>query len=191
MLDFDIVFFGIQGSGKGTQAVRIAEDFELNIFEMGAELRALSKQESNLGQKINEIVSAGDLVPDEIIMNMVEIFIEKINKDKRILFDGIPRTENQAALLKELLKNNDRTLVGVFIDVSEPEAVKRMLLRKRADDNPETIKKRFDNYKALTIPVIKTFEENNSLITINGDNTINQVTRDIENGLKTYEASSN
>lgn len=190
MLDFDCIFFGIQGSGKGTQAIRIAEHFELKIFEMGAELRAISQQNTDLGIRIKEIITSGDLVPDEIIMEMVEQFVDKIDSTQHVLFDGIPRTANQSELLHSLLEKHDRTSVGVFIELSEKVAVERMLMRKRADDTPEGIKKRFENYKASTVPVIDIFAKNNRLITIHGEQTIDEVTREIINGLEQYDTHS-
>lgn len=183
----DLIFFGIQGSGKGTQAERVAAYFDLNIFEMGAELRSIAQEESDLGKKVSAIMSAGELVSDDVVMDIVERFLGNISADTHVLFDGIPRTMIQAQMLGTLLHTHKRSEVGIYIELPEEVALERLLLRKRADDTEEGIKKRFENYYSATLPVINHYREENRLITINGNQGIDEVTAEILNAVKNYE----
>src|SRR6185295_10510811 len=91
----DLVFFGIQGSGKGTQAKKLAAEFGYDIFEAGGELRKIAASGSELGKTVKNYIDEGHLVPHEIIMEVVKEAIGKRPKDQKILFDGIPRDDNQ------------------------------------------------------------------------------------------------
>jgi len=202
----DYILFGMQGSGKGTQGKFLAEKLDLSVFEMGARLRELASAESELANKVKTIIEAGDLVPDEIIIEIVEDFIDNLPAGKSILFDGIPRTMNQSNLLTDLLKSKERAYSAVQIKITEEEAMKRLTTRKicsqckavfpasyqddncdqcsgelmvRADDNAESIQKRLDNYIAETVPVINSFKEQENLLEVNGEQAIEDVTTEL------------
>lgn len=169
----------MQGSGKGTQAKILAEKYQLKIFEMGGALRAMIASGSELGNKIKATVESGNLVSDEIVMEVVEAFLSENEANINILFDGIPRTMHQAGALLDLLKKHNRDAFGLYIEVSEEEAVKRMLGRGRNDDNQEVIQRRIENYRNETVPVIKDFYDRDRLIEVDGEQSIESVAEEM------------
>ena len=202
----DIILFGMQGSGKGTQGKILAEKYNLRIFEMGAELRKTIESGTTLGNKIKDVVAKGDLVNDDTIMMMIENFMQEVSANQPILFDGIPRTSQQSKLLLGLLNQHGRDAFALLIKISEKEAMKRLTQRRicqnckavypafyknnhcgecngtlitRQDDNAESIKKRLENYQKETLPVIKGFYEIDHLIEVDGEQLIPDVTEEM------------
>jgi len=202
----DLILFGMQGSGKGTLGRTLAENFNMQIFDTGGALRELMKEDSKLSRKIKEIVNRGDLVPNDIIMEIVQDFIEKSDKTKSVIFDGIPRSVIQSETLIQTLEKNNRKYKALLLDISEKTALTRLTTRKmckscgaiypadytknictkkidgkicngelytRADDIPDAIQKRLENYKESTIPAMEKFK--NQLIIIDGEPNINEV----------------
>ncbi len=191
----DIILFGIQGSGKGTLAKAIAANFDMNYFETGGELRKLAAEESDLGKKIKSIIEAGHLVSNDVVMEIVENFMNKQSDGKNIVIDGIPRNIEQSKMLEELLNKHNRNYLGILVDIPEEEALRRLTTRRicknckevypadykndkcekcggeletRADDNPDSIKTRIEAYKKETVPVINHFKEEDKLIVMDG-----------------------
>jgi len=175
-------------------------------FETGAQLRKLASEDSTLGHKVKEIIEAGHLVPNEIVMEIVEDFLSKVPNGKSIIFDGIPRKTVQAESLAKLLDGNDREYKAVVLDLSEEEALNRLTKRRicseckevypasykepacekcrgklitRTDDNAESIKVRIEAFVNETMPVIKMYEEKGLLIKINGEQEIDEVTKEL------------
>jgi len=199
----DLIFFGMQGAGKGTVGRLVAEHFNLKIFETGGALRALAQEDSPLGHKVKEIIEAGHLVPNEVVMEIVEDFLNKLEPGAQVLFDGIPRSTEQANSLNALLDKNGRTYKAILIKITEDTALTRLTTRKicskckkvfaadyknetcdepacdsaplttRADDNPEAIKTRIEAFKEETLPAIELYKDN--LIEIDGEPSIEQV----------------
>lgn len=180
----DIILFGIQGSGKGTQARILAEKWNLKIFETGAELRKITKENSNLGNTVREIISRGDLVPNEIVMEIIAHFLDNISKEERVLFDGLPRSMPQKETFDTLLKQKGRQTIGVFLDVPKDIVIERMKEREREDDTDEVIARRISNYENETLPVIKKYEEEGKMLHINGNQNIEKVHADIVSALQ-------
>jgi len=201
----NLVFFGIQGSGKGTQSLLIAEKTGGVIFETGAQLREIAALESNLGKKVKETIEKGNLVTNEIVMKVLENFVKEY-KNKRIIFDGIPRSWKQKETFDQLLKQENIPFLGILIDISEEEAKKRLLgrkiciqckkvfpanflenkcsvcageLKKRSDDNEKAILKRIENFSLETKPVIKKYQEEDKILVINGQQSVENVTKEI------------
>lgn len=202
----DIVLFGIQGSGKGTLGKAAADKYGFEYFETGAELRHLSKDGSELGNKIKEIIEAGHLVPDEIVMEILRHFMKNVPADRPVIIDGIPRTLAQAKLVEEVITNMKRDFKGIYVDVPEDIALKRLTTRRvcavckeiypadfkgdecakcggtlitRSDDHPEAIKTRIEAYLKETMPVIKKYDAENKLITMDGTVTIPEAVKKI------------
>lgn len=195
----DLIFFGMQGSGKGTLGKTVAAKYGMQIFETGAELRKLSQEDSNLGRKIKSIIEAGHLVSNEVVMEIVENFMKTRDHNSPIIFDGIPRKVEQANSLNVLLDKYARNYMGLLLDIKEETALRRLTTRRmcqacktifpaaykenickcggelitRSDDNPEAIKTRLQAFKDETIPAIEIYKD--KLITINGEPDIEEV----------------
>lgn len=180
----NLVLFGMQGAGKGTQAKILAEKFGYRIFETGAELRALMKESSDLAKKVKEIVERGDLVPNEIVMEIISQFVEATPSETPILFDGIPRSLPQKETFDALIAKHYRPIQGIFIDINRSEALERLLMRGRSDDNEEAIERRLSNYETETLPVIETYEKEGILKRVPGMQSIEAVAEDIEAAVK-------
>lgn len=197
----DIVLFGIQGSGKGTLGKLVAEKYGYSIFETGGELRKLSKEESPLGKKVKSIIEAGHLVPTEVVMEIVENFMQNLPAGTEALIDGIPRKIDQAEAFDTLMKKLNRNFKGILIEVSKDAALKRLSTRRicekckavypanytkdncekcggnlitRSDDNPESIKTRLQAFFDETMPVIERYKTANKMISMNGEISIEE-----------------
>ncbi len=175
----DIILFGVQGSGKGTQAQRIAKEFGYQIFEAGAELRKIRESDTDLGKLVKSIIDKGDLVPNEIVMEIVAEFLRNISADTKVIFDGLPRSMLQKESLDDLLNAANRDAVCLFLELPRDIAIERMQERGRADDTDAVIKTRIDNFEAQTMPVIQTYADQSTLFCINGNQPIEKVTADI------------
>ncbi|MFC1655552.1 adenylate kinase family protein [Patescibacteria group bacterium] len=202
----DLILFGIQGSGKGTQGRLLMDRYDTAYFETGAELRRLSKEDSKLGKKVKEIIEAGHLVPNEIVMEIVEDFLKNVPEGKNVIFDGIPRKMEQAKSLDALLQEHGREYKALILDLPKEVAINRLTLRRicskcktaypadyenemcercnselitRSDDNPESIKTRINAYFEETMPVIDMYLEQDKLIRINGEQSIEGVSQEL------------
>ncbi|NOS67164.1 MAG: nucleoside monophosphate kinase [Candidatus Peribacteraceae bacterium] len=180
----DLVLFGIQGSGKGTQAKRLASEFTYDIFEAGGELRKIAASGSELGQTVKSFIDAGHLVPHEIIMQVVKEAILARPKNQKILFDGIPRDENQMKGFDEIMQGAGRPFRCIHILLSPDEGMKRILGRAqqegRADDaDTEIVKRRMKTFTEKTMPVIEKYKEEGNMMEIDGMKSVEDVYRDM------------
>lgn len=207
----DLVLFGMQGSGKGTQGQLIAKRHKLKTFETGAELRKLAQENSVLGKKIKSIIESGRLVENEVVMEIIENFMKSIGENDIVLFDGLPRKEEQAETFDTLMGKLGREFIGILIEISEEIAMKRLTTRRicgkckevypatykeifcakcrnklvtRNDDNVNAIATRLKAYRDETLPVIRKYEREGKMIKINGEQTIENVDKDLEAALK-------
>ena len=176
----DLIFFGIQGSGKGTQAKKLAAEHDYDIFEAGGELRAIASSGTELGETVKSYIDVGKLVPHEIIMNVVEEAISKRSPDQKIIFDGIPRDIDQMRDFNSVMEKLGRSFCCIHITLSEEEAVQRILKRAekegRADDaSEETIRKRMGTFLEKTMLVIKEYENQNKVYDVDGQGTIDEI----------------
>ena len=208
----DLVLFGMQGSGKGTQSKAIAEHCNLVIFETGAELRRLSSEDSELAQKVKAIIESGNLVPTEVVMEIITDFLHKLPAGKNALFDGIPRSDDQKEQFDALMTKEGRSFKGLLIELTEAEAVKRLTTRRmcptcktifpaayeketcehdgstlitRQDDTPDAIRVRLDTFLQKTVPVIEAYKAEGKMLIVKGEQAIEKVTTDIQEVLKT------
>ncbi|MDR2685062.1 MAG: adenylate kinase [Prevotellaceae bacterium] len=153
-----IVLFGAPGSGKGTLSALIAQEYNFMHLSTGDILRAETASKSDLGKLVDSYVSKGALVPDELIINILAKKIDKNIEAEGIILDGFPRTAAQAEALDEMLEKRGKKVdLMVDINVAEKTLFNRLVLRGatsgRADDTPETIKKRLNVYRKQTEPV--------------------------------------
>lgn len=185
----DLVLFGIQGSGKGTQAKKLAAQRGYKIFEAGGELRKIAASGTELGQKVSAYIDHGHLVPFAIIMEVVRTFVESGEENASILFDGIPRDPDQMHAFDDLMAKAGRTFTGVHIGVNEEEALKRIVQRAkeqgRADDaSEEFIRRRMTLFHEKTEPVIESYKQRGKLIEIDGAGSVDEVYGRIETALR-------
>lgn len=170
MKNLRIVILGRQGSGKGTQCLRLAELYGVIHISTGDMLRSAVESQSELGKKAKEIMDAGDLVSDEIINAIVSERIEKKDvSENGFVLDGYPRTASQAQALEgELLAKGLKLDLALNLEVPVEEVTQRMLDRSRADDTEEAIKRRLEIYENETTPLLKWFEDRNNLLVVDG-----------------------
>jgi len=176
----DLVLFGIQGSGKGTQAKRLAAERGYTIFEAGGELRKIAASGTELGKTVSSYIDHGHLVPFEIIMEVVKNAISAKSTDDKVLFDGIPRDLDQMNAFNGMMKELGRDFICLELTVDEEAALKRIQQRAkeqgRADDaSEEFIRRRMGLFHEKTEPVIKAYAEQGKLIEVNGDGTMDEV----------------
>lgn len=178
----DIVIFGAPGAGKGTQSDHIVERYHLTHVSTGDLLRSEIAAKSELGLRIKSIIDAGQLVSDDIVVEMIDKAIA--NDRNGILFDGFPRTVKQAETLDSLLAKHGRGITCmVQLEVPREELIRRMLERAkvsgRSDDNEETIKNRLVEYENKTLPVAQYYERKGKAVVINGLGDIKRISEDI------------
>tara|TARA_Y100001936_G_scaffold127474_1_gene124816 strand:+ start:152 stop:715 length:564 start_codon:yes stop_codon:yes gene_type:complete len=165
-----MVILGRQGSGKGTQAIRIAESYGVVHISTGDMLRAAVAEGTELGLKAKSIMDAGDLVPDSVINGIVEERLLKQDvRSSGFLLDGFPRTVGQAEALLSYAEKDLR--LALNLDVSIDEVMTRMLARGRDDDTAEAITRRLELYETETAPLLDWFEERGILKIVDGNGT--------------------
>ena len=179
-----IILMGPPGVGKGTQANRIADKFGIIHLSTGDILRAEVDGDTDLGKKAKEFMDAGQLVPDELLLNMMENRLQQKDCNKGYLLDGFPRTIPQAKGL-ELILNKIHHKIDFVISLTADETVlvNRLVLRGkesgRSDDTEEVIKERQQVYWKLTSPLLDFYRERKLLVAVNGLGTISDITNRI------------
>ncbi len=176
----NIALFGPPGAGKGTQAKRLAEKYNLTYISTGDILRKEIKEKTELGLQAKDIIEQGGLVSDEIIVQIIENNINMNPDSNGILFDGFPRTYAQAYILDGLLiKQNTKLSCLISLDVSKDILIKRMTARaekeNRADDKIEVIENRLREYDTKTVPVIDYYKEQGKYYSIDGVGSVDEV----------------
>ncbi|HVW66584.1 MAG TPA: nucleoside monophosphate kinase [Candidatus Peribacteraceae bacterium] len=181
----DLVLFGIQGSGKGTQAKKLAEEFNYSIFETGAELRKIAASGTELGNIIKSYIDAGNLAPLDIVMEVVKQAILAKPADQKLLFDGIPRDLEQMKSFNTIMREVGRDFRCVQLTLDDDTAFKRIqgraLQEGRADDaNEEAIRRRMNIFKERTLPVIESYRTDGNMTDIDGGRSIDEVYEDLK-----------
>jgi adenylate kinase len=178
---FNLILFGPPGSGKGTQSEKIVEKFGLIHLSTGNLLRQEIADKTPLGLEAKNFMDKGQLVPDEVVIGMIDSSLEKHADAKGFLFDGFPRTIAQAEALDKLLALKKTGICKVLaLEVTEEELVKRLVKRGetsgRSDDTDEqVIRKRFIVYKNETEPVAEYYHSQGKLERIQGEGSIDEI----------------
>ena len=181
----NLILFGPPGAGKGTQAKYLVKQFNNFQISTGDMLRDEIKKDTEIGKKIINYMNDGKFVEDEIVNKLLEkIIFDPLRKNK-LIFDGYPRTINQARNLENLLKKSDQKIDHIFfLNVKKDTIIerieKRKILENRSDDDSSIILKRYDTYMDTTRPVLDYYSKNSNFHEINGTQEIYQITREID-----------
>lgn len=204
-----IVLLGGPGAGKGTQAQRLVAEYGVAHISTGDLLRAAIKNGTELGKQAKSYMDKGQLVPDELVVNLVKERLADDDAQKGFILDGFPRNTAQAVVLDSELKDMGLALdAAVLVDVDPDVIVKRLSSRRtckncgytapagvdvcprcgdemyqRDDDKPETIQRRLDVYQTQTAPLIEYYKGHGLLKTVNGEQTVDDVYKDMKEQL--------
>ena len=176
----NIILFGAPGSGKGTQSESIVKQYGLQHLSTGEVLRAEIATGSELGKEIDALISKGNLVPDEMMLHLIENYITNLPKHcKGTIFDGFPRTVAQAVAFNSLLKKYNMTALMIDLMVDEQLVIQRLIERGkvsgRADDNLNTIRHRIAVYHAQTEPIAHYYLRHGNYFAVNGNYDVDDV----------------
>ena len=178
---FNLILFGPPGSGKGTQSEKLVKKYGLVHLSTGNLLRQEIKDATPLGLEAKSFMDKGQLVPDEVVIGMIDSSLDHHKGAKGFLFDGFPRTVAQAEALDRLLDlKKTRIALVLALEVTEEELVKRLLNRGktsgRSDDNDEAvIRKRFGVYSKETSPVAEYYKHQKKFIPIQGEGSVDEI----------------
>jgi len=183
-----LLIVGPQGSGKGTQGVRVAEALNIPVVSTGDIFRANIKAGTELGQQVTAILEAGDLVPDELTSEIVRDRLSQEDAADGFLLDGYPRNTTQVAHLDAFLSESDAALAAVILlDVPREESLTRLRLRAveqgRSDDTDEAIAHRLDIYEHETAPIISVYDQRGIVDRIDGVGSLDEITARISAAL--------
>ena len=181
----NIIIFGPPGAGKGTQAKYLVKRFNSYQISTGDMLREEIKKDTIIGKKIISNMNEGKFVDDEIVNKLLENIIFDENKKNKLIFDGYPRTINQAKNLEKLLNKSNQEISFIFFLNVEKSAIikrieKRKVLEKRSDDDANTILKRYDTYMEVTKPVLEFYSKNDNFYEVDGSMEIRDISLKIE-----------
>lgn len=171
-----IVFIGPPGAGKGTQAELIVKTYNPAHLSTGDMLRAARDAGSDVGREADKYMSAGKLVPDEVIIGIIAERLEKTDCSRGYLLDGFPRTIAQAEALDAMLAEKSTPLdVVLELRVAEDELFNRLAGRGRADDTPDVIRQRLVAYSEQTQPLLNYYQNKKLLVTVDGLGSVEEV----------------
>lgn len=185
----NIIIFGAPGSGKGTQSELMIAKYGLDYISTGNVLREAIQEGNELGKTAKDYIDKGQLVPDELIIQLIAKFLDEKKDSKGVIFDGFPRTIPQAKALKDLLTERG-TDISILLDlqVEDEELINRLLERGkvsgRSDDNLETIKSRLDVYHTQTAPLATYYISEGKHVAIKGIGTIEDITWRIDEAIE-------
>ena len=187
-MPLDVLLLGVQGSGKGTQAKRIASDYGLAHVATGDMLRAAMSADTPLGRRVRPIYDAGELVPDDLMIDLIRERLQAPDTESGFILDGFPRTMPQADALDAMLSEIDRPLSVVFeLQVPDEIAIERLHKRAveegRPDDTPDAIAKRIELYHRETKPLVSHYRLAGNLVGIHGSQPESDVFAEIQEAL--------
>ena len=180
----NIVIFGPPGARKGTQSKYIVDKYKLYQLSTGDLLRAEIRNKTKLGLEISSIINSGELVSDKIVGSLIEKFVSNPKYSNKIIFDGYPRTLNQAKNLDYVLKKYHQKIdvvlkLTVSLDTVKKRISERLAQEKRSDDSKEIAIKRYETYEKSSSPVIDYYKQSNLIKLINGEASISKINTEI------------
>ena len=185
-----LILFGAPGSGKGTQSAKLIDQFGLFHISTGEVLRDHIARGTELGKIADTYISKGNLIPDDLIIDIIEHVIDNEAKDsKGVVFDGFPRTIPQAEALKTLLEKRGHKVDAVIgLEVPEEELIERLLLRGkdsgRADDNLDVIRQRLEVYHNQTHPLKDFYITEGNYLPVEGSGNVDDIFNSIADGIE-------
>ncbi len=189
----NILLLGPQGSGKGTQAKRIADEYGLVHVATGDILRGAIADGTEFGKKVEPILASGALVPDDLMIELIRERLEEDDAQEGFVLDGFPRTQPQADALGKMLEEIERPLDVVFeLQISDGSSKERLLKRAdlegREDDTPDVIERRLKTYHEQTEPLVEHYRTRGNLVGIHADRPIDEVFAEVQKALDHVEA---
>ena len=185
-----LILLGPPGAGKGTQAKALSSMCNVPHISTGDILRAAVKAKTTLGQKAEGYMSAGELVPDDLILDLIRERLDEADTATGWLLDGFPRNVKQAKFLNKLLDEIGQTCdVVINLEVPDDELVTRMLSRGRADDKEDVIRNRLEVYREQTEPLIDLYTNSGHLRSVDGNQEMKQVTEMLQQFVEECEVN--
>ena len=193
-MPLNILLLGPQGAGKGTQAKRVADAYGIPHVASGEILRSEMAAGTDLGHRVKDVYDRGDLVSDDLMIELIRARLEQADTDNGFILDGFPRTTVQAEALDEMFGEIGRNFSVVFaLQIPDNVAFERLRLRAqlegRADDTDDAIRRRLENYHRETEPLIEYYRVRGNLVTIHGDRGEGEVFAEIQSALEQVPAA--
>jgi adenylate kinase len=193
-MPLNVLLLGPQGAGKGTQASRISAEYGIPHIASGEILRSEMEAGTDLGRRVKDVYDRGDLVSDDLMIELIRTRLGQPDTDAGFILDGFPRTTVQAEALATLFSEIGRTFNVVFaLQIPDALAFERLRRRAeiegRADDTDDAIKRRLENYHRETEPLIEHYRVRGNLVPIHGDRSENQVFAEIQSALEQVPAA--
>ncbi len=193
-MPLNILLLGPQGAGKGTQAKRVADAYGIPHIASGEILRSEMAAGTELGHRVRDVYDRGDLVSDDLMIELIRARLEQADTDNGFILDGFPRTTVQAEALDEMFGEIGRNFSVVFaLQIADNVAFERLRRRAqlegRADDTDEAIRRRLENYHRETEPLIEYYRVRGNLVTIHADRGEGEVFAEIQSALEQVPAA--
>lgn len=179
----DILLFGIQGSGKGTQAQLLIETFPtyFSYFSSGDVFRAMTSSPNAIGDYLKHRLASGQLIDDKVTNALFELYMHTvIDEHRAMLLDGYPRSVPQLEMMLAVCKEYKREMVAIHFELDEATAIERMKARGRTDDTDESIAKRIKQYYDITVPMLVVWEKSFPVIRIDASRSIEAIFADLK-----------
>ena len=192
-MPLNVLVLGPQGAGKGTQAKRISAEYDIPHIASGEILRSEMQAGTELGLRVKDVYDRGDLVSDDLMIELIKTRLAQPDTDAGFILDGFPRTTVQAEALDEMFGDIGRSFSVVFAlqipdDVALARLLKRAELEGRADDTDDGIRRRLENYNRETEPLVEYYRARGNLVHIHGDRSENEVFAEIQSALEQVPA---
>ena len=192
-MPLNVLLLGPQGAGKGTQAKRIAAEYEIPHIASGEILRSEMQAGTALGRRVKGVYDRGDLVSDDLMIELIKTRLAQADTEHGFILDGFPRTTVQAEALDEMFSDIGRNFSVVFAlqipdDIAFERLRKRAEIEGRADDTDDAIRRRLENYHRETEPLVEYYRVRGNLVTIHGDRSESEVFAEIQSALEQVPA---